>query len=176
MEKEQEVGGCPNGRRDFLRKSLVAGGALAVGAIGIQKMLSQTGYQNPDHATATPDTLLYTTDGKVYKANTRQLEAFKVQPVSNEEARKGIPGKKFVMVIDLAKCDGCKKCTEACQSMHFTDSDREWIKVYKMKGAEAEAPYFFPKPCFHCDNPPCTKVCPVGATFKRQDGIVLIDN
>ena len=98
------------------------------------------------------------------------------KPVTNEEARKGIAGRKFVMVIDLAKCDGCKTCTVSCQNMHNTESDREWIKVYKMKDAKSTSPYFFPKPCYHCDNPPCTKVCPVNATFKRQDGIVLVDN
>jgi molybdopterin-containing oxidoreductase family iron-sulfur binding subunit len=45
-----------------------------------------------------------------------------------------------------------------------------------MQDGEHTAPYYMPKPCMHCDNTPCTKVCPVDATFKRQDGIVLIDN
>lgn len=96
--------------------------------------------------------------------------------VTNAEARIGIPGKKFVMVIDLAKCDGCGKCTEACNKMHFIPPSKEWIQVLKMQDSEETAPYHFPKPCFHCDDPPCTKVCPVDATFKREDGIVAIDN
>jgi molybdopterin-containing oxidoreductase family iron-sulfur binding subunit len=91
-------------------------------------------------------------------------------------ARAGVPGRKWVMVIDLAKCDGCRNCTIECNRMHHTPKEREWIRVFRMKDAEHTAPYWFPKPCFHCDNPPCTKVCPVGATFKRQDGIVLIDS
>ncbi len=156
-------------RRNFLRKSLISGCVLAAGAIGFEKVFSGEKDSGEKVKVLTPD-------GKVYEASSDHLKEYRPPPVTNAEARKGIPNKKFVMVIDLAKCDGCKTCTAVCQAMHFTEPDREWIKVFKMKDAETLAPYFFPKPCYHCDNPPCTKVCPVNATFKRQDGIVLIDN
>lgn len=156
------------GRRNFLKLGFLAAGLTVVGG-GIEKVLSTEKKENPD-------TTVFTRDGKVFKADLNCLHEYKAPSVTNEEARRGIAGKKFVMVFDLAKCDGCKKCTESCQAMHFTEPDREWIKVFKMKDAETTAAYFMPKPCFHCDNPPCTKVCPVGATFKRQDGIVLIDD
>ena len=96
--------------------------------------------------------------------------------ITDKEARTGIPGKKFVMVIDLAKCDGCGKCTEACNKMHYLPKNKEWIEVLEMQDSPKVAPYYMPKNCFHCDNPPCVKVCPVDATFKREDGIVGIDN
>jgi molybdopterin-containing oxidoreductase family iron-sulfur binding subunit len=60
--------------------------------------------------------------------------------------------------------------------MHFIPPDRQWIPVLVMRDNSQSAPYFFPRPCFHCDQPPCTKVCPVNATYKNQDGTVLIDN
>ena len=171
MEKEKGNSENQSNRRNFLKIGLVSGGSIAAGAFGISKILS-----NEKKTESGIKKTVFTQDGKVFIADQTHLMDYKVTHISNEEARRGIPNKKFVMVIDEAKCDGCKKCTEACQAMHHTESDREWIKVFKMQDATATAPYFFPKPCFHCDNPPCTKVCPVNATFKRQDGIVLIDN
>jgi molybdopterin-containing oxidoreductase family iron-sulfur binding subunit len=90
--------------------------------------------------------------------------------------RAGVAGRRWIMVIDLARCDGCGKCTQACNKMHFIPPDRQYIPVLEMHDAKLETPYFFPRPCFHCDEPPCTKVCPVNATYKTQDGTVLIDN
>ncbi len=168
MQEDKKQSNKTN-RRDFLKKSLVTGCVLAAGTIGLEKVFS--GKKDSGEKVK-----VFTRDGKVYEANSDHLKEYRPPPVTNAESRKGIPGRKFTMVIDLSRCDGCKTCTVACQTMHFTEPDREWIKVFKMKDAETTAPYYFPKPCFHCDNPPCTKVCPVNATFKRQDGLVLIDN
>ena len=167
-----EVNQNNNERRSFLKTSLttlaatVVGGSLMNSFVSCKDKVEQPGEK----------VKVLTQDGKLVEVDSMHLHHEYSMPVSNEEARKGIPGKKFVMVIDLAKCDGCGECTKACQKMHFTPPDREWIKVLTMQDNEKSAPYYFPKPCFHCDNPPCTKVCPVDATFKRQDGIVLIDN
>ena len=95
---------------------------------------------------------------------------------TEDQDRVGIPDRKFVMVIDLARCRNARKCVSQCQEMHQLPTEDEWIKVFLMQDSSDTSPYWFPKPCFHCNQPPCVKVCPVGATFKRQDGIVLVDN
>jgi Fe-S-cluster-containing dehydrogenase component len=82
---------------------------------------------------------------------------------------------KWVMVIDLTKCDGCGDCTKACKAMHFVPPMQEWIRVYEVTDNPAAGPYFLARPCMQCDNPPCVRGCPVGATFKRTDGIVMMD-
>ncbi len=90
-------------------------------------------------------------------------------------ATKAPPAKhQWAMVVDLRRCDGCEKCTTACQKMHYLAEDQTWIKVYDMKTADGQS-YFMPRLCMHCENPPCQRVCPVGATFKNSEGVVLVD-
>lgn len=88
------------------------------------------------------------------------------------------PGsQKWGMVIDLRKCVGCKACTVACvvenklpPGVVYRPVIEEEVGIYPNVSRR-----FLPRPCMHCDNAPCVEVCPVGATKKRNDGIVSID-
>ncbi len=82
--------------------------------------------------------------------------------------------RQWAMVIDLRKCDGCKTCTEACQETHHLPQSFEWIKVFEMHDKSGNH-YFMPRPCMQCENAPCLRVCPVAATFKVSDGVILVD-
>lgn len=120
---------------------------------------------------------LLSVDGEIVEVDQAFLKPVPhLPPLSNTEERLGIPGKKFVMVIDLSRCKNLRKCQEACNHAHELNPGQNWVKVYPMQDAEHTAPYWEPTTCMHCDEPPCVKVCPVDATFKRQDGIVLIDS
>ncbi len=158
-------------RRQFLAQTLQAAAMLT----GAGALATVAGCVDEKPKAPSQKVKVLTPDGKLVEVNADEVAEMKVE-VTNAEARIGIPGKKFVMVIDLAKCDGCNKCIEACNKMHYLPPNKEWIEVLKMQDAPEAAPYYFPKPCYHCDNPPCTQVCPVDATFKREDGIVAIDN
>ena len=81
---------------------------------------------------------------------------------------------QWAMVFDLRRCDGCGHCAEACSKMHYLSPGIAWIKVYEMKGALGQK-YYLPRPCMQCENPPCLRVCPVHATYKTPDGVVLVD-
>lgn len=102
----------------------------------------------------------------------RLIEAWAASPARNRTGRL----RRWVMVIDLALCDGCKKCTDACQVEHFVPPGQEWIKVLEVRANPYGEPHYFPLPCLHCENAPCVKVCPVEATYHDEEGIVLIDH
>ena len=155
-----------NSRRKFLKLGVIAGaGTLAAGAfIATNKSKAESSGEKIK---------VLTTSGEVMEVDKNYL---KLAPTGIKESHEGIPGRKFVMVIDLGKCKNARKCVEACQKGHNLPKSMEFMKVYLLQDSDKSAPYWFPKPCFHCDNPLCVSVCPVGATFKRSDGIVLIDN
>lgn len=82
--------------------------------------------------------------------------------------------RQWAFVIDLRKCDGCEKCTRACQKTHYLAEDQTWIRVYKMRDAAGNE-HSMPRLCMHCENAPCVRVCPVGATYKTGEGLTLVD-
>ena len=85
--------------------------------------------------------------------------------------------RRWVMVIDLRKCVGCTACTIAC----IAENKLPPGVVYRPVMVEEIGTYpnvtmnFLPRPCMQCDKPPCTEVCPVTATYKNEDGVVVID-
>jgi len=84
------------------------------------------------------------------------------------------PPRRWAMVIDLRRCDGCKKCTEACQAKHYLPPEQEWIKVYDLRDRTG-VEFSVPRLCMHCEDAPCVRVCPVAATFVDRNGLVLVD-
>lgn len=90
--------------------------------------------------------------------------------------------KYWAMLIDIRRCIGCQACTMTCIQENAVPEGnfRTIVSSYSVKMSDApdEQPagaYVLPRLCNHCDNPPCVPVCPVGATFKRQDGIVVVN-
>jgi len=84
---------------------------------------------------------------------------------------------RYGMVIDLDRCMGCRACMEACKVENATPESSFFMYVFRFEQGEYPASRisFLPRPCMHCDNAPCVKVCPVGARYKREDGIVATD-
>ncbi|NVO11544.1 MAG: 4Fe-4S dicluster domain-containing protein [Bacteroidales bacterium] len=160
-------------RRKFLKKFGMGVGVLSIaGVAGASVLNSKTGKTSSGKRIK-----LLTADGKLVEANADDLtEVTLSTDTLKEEARKGLTGRKFVMVIDLAKCKNARKCVEACQEGHMLPKSHEWIRLYLLQDDKETSRYWFPRPCFHCDKPMCVSVCPVGATYKRHDGIVLVDN
>ncbi|MBI4773961.1 MAG: 4Fe-4S dicluster domain-containing protein [Deltaproteobacteria bacterium] len=108
---------------------------------------------------------------------------------------RALQAKRWGMVVDVKTCqekiakDQCRDCIAACHITH---------NVPEIEGAKEEIKWIWQTPyehafpgqvdefaqltgtpfmvlCNHCDNPPCVRVCPTKATFKREDGVVMMD-
>lgn len=83
---------------------------------------------------------------------------------------------RWGMVINLNNCDGCLECMTACKDLHGSSRGAHWIYVMAYADPDQEHENFFVRPCMHCGDAPCEKVCPVGARHTRgKDGLVLTD-
>lgn len=121
-----------------------------------------------------------------------------------QEAAEGIAwekvweGKEWGFVVDTSKCIGCARCVMACKQENGVPVDKEvyrtWVERYvesangqinvespqgglgfEQGDETSEKQFFVPKLCNQCHDAPCTQVCPVGATYKTGDGVVLVD-
>ena len=157
-------------RRNFLKKVGVGIGAASVAGVSVIR-------GNDNYTKSGKLVKLLTTDGRLVEVDIDDIRPSKeLVAEAKEKARTGLANRKFTMVIDLARCANARKCVDACQEGHLLPKDHEWIKIYLLQDHTETARYWFPRPCFHCDKPMCVSVCPVGATYKRDDGIVLVDN
>ncbi|HET7219530.1 MAG TPA: 4Fe-4S dicluster domain-containing protein [Vicinamibacterales bacterium] len=105
-----------------------------------------------------------------------------------------MPGVLFGYALDISRCIGCRRCVYACTAENNQSRDPQvhWIRVLQMdkehgvdfSHADAyyqpdevpqEGHFYVPVQCQQCQNAPCTKVCPTGATWTEKDGIVVID-
>jgi tetrathionate reductase subunit B len=88
---------------------------------------------------------------------------------------------RWGMLIDTAQCkDGCNDCVSACNKENglsggTAPTDSQWIRKIDLKNIGSGRELSLPMMCQHCEFPPCVDVCPTQASFKREDGIVLVD-
>ncbi|MCK6515126.1 4Fe-4S dicluster domain-containing protein [Myxococcota bacterium] len=103
-----------------------------------------------------------------------------------------IPEVQFGYALNLSVCVGCRKCAEAChiENNHDRATNQSYIRVLEIKNGSVDLAMgtvdydhavpkkgrsYMPVQCHQCDNAPCVSVCPIEATWKEPDGIVVVD-
>ncbi|HLD73420.1 MAG TPA: 4Fe-4S dicluster domain-containing protein [Bdellovibrionota bacterium] len=177
-------------RRNFLKGFFVAGTATALAASTKGKSLKQETLekflQNHYKEMSEED------KKNVFARIKREIKRDYDVDVTLSDP-KPLPGVKFAYCLNLSLCNGSRYCVEACVKENNTSRDPQiqYIKVleidrgsmnfekadryYDGESVPHEGKYYIPVQCQQCDNPPCVKTCPVQATWKEPDGIVVID-
>ncbi len=181
---------------DVTRRALLKGAGATLGAAAFARALQpltewaedQTleGFLQKHYRELSPDEM---------QATLRRLEAQAKEDYQADVRIDDVrpqPGVQFAYALNLSVCVGCRRCAEAChrENNHDRPSGNSYIRVLEMKKgsmdmeqgrADYDGPvpkpdaFYMPVQCQQCDDAPCVKVCPVEATWKEQDGIVVVD-
>lgn len=118
--------------------------------------------------------LLKIAGGLAVTAGLTQLISLKSLASTAEAADINPDGVKWGMLIDINKCIGCDYCTYACQAVNNLADDMIYC-VVTTETTQNGTEFFLSRPCMQCAEAPCVHVCPVEATYYREDGIVKMD-
>jgi len=156
-------------RTDFLR---MTGAAAAIAYVAPKAARAQEAPISTNPSPSSPTTLPTLPPPREGESDLLRMQRELVAAM-----RKPVGERRWVMIIDLRKCTGCDACTIACKAENQLPPG----VVYRPVVQEEVGTYpnvrrrFLPRPCMQCEKPPCTPVCPVGATWRREDGVVAID-
>lgn len=105
------------------------------------------------------------------------LDFFSFGGKKREAAPPPPPPQRLAMVVDLRRCVGCQACTVACAMENRTPLGefRTSVNDFEIMAQGKPRKILLPALCNQCDNPPCVPACPAKATFRRTDGLVLVD-
>ena len=170
---EDSIKESNNSRRTFLRSALLTAGTVGLAATGV--VVSRSGKQGD-----TPlgeDTIRNIPEPETIGTTDNSDVLIRMQQELRLAIKKPVEQRKWIMVIDTRKCVGCHACTVACIAenklppgvVYRPDVEDNFGKFPNVQMR------FFPRPCMQCESPSCTTVCPVKATYKREDGVVAID-
>jgi len=119
--------------------------------------------------------------GAVLAPGVQLIEIAQAAPAGGAGAAGASAKVRWGMLIDTTKCaEGCTDCVTACYTENglapaTRSTDPQWIRKVEIKEIKTGRTASAPVMCQHCADPPCVDVCPTGASFKRADGIVLVD-
>jgi molybdopterin-containing oxidoreductase family iron-sulfur binding subunit len=182
-------------RRRFLSRvamagaaGTVAGGAAAAGAWGGETLKDAfAGFFQAHYQRMTRDEI-----GAALARIERRAKRVHGASIGCEDVRP-MPGVVFGYALNVSKCKGYRDCVQGCvrENNPGRDSQVQYIRVLQMDRGSTDlhraehyyAPenvplpgkFYLPVQCMQCDDPPCVKACPTGATWKESDGIVVID-
>jgi Fe-S-cluster-containing dehydrogenase component len=186
----------PAGGGDLTRRAVIKAAGAVVGAAAFaaalapllrwQPATSINEYLRKHYQELTPDELAAIC--RRVEADTKAEHGVEVSVAAPQPT----PGAHFGYALNLSVCIGCRMCAEAChkENNHDRATHNSYIRVFELDEngidlatgnaiydhpVRAKGKYYLPVQCHHCDNAPCVKTCPTGATWQEPDGLVVVD-